>query len=92
TVRVLLNARLKDGSEEDVFIVPLSALFSNPAGESQVWILDESDMTVSSRAVETGTISDDYINITSGIESGETIVTAGVSQLMEGQTVRYYNQ
>lgn len=91
-VKVLLDGELKNGSSQDVFIVPSSAFFSNPAGETLVWVVKESDMTIHSRIVETGTMNDGYVEITSGLESGEIIAIAGVSQLMEEQTIRYYNQ
>lgn len=91
-VSVLLDGKLKNNTAQDVFIVPASAFFSNPAGETLVWVVDESDMTVHSTKVETGSLSDGYIEITSGVESGDIIAIAGVSQLMENQTIRYFNQ
>ena len=91
-VKVLLDGELKTEIPEDVFIIPASAFFSNPAGETLVWVINDSDMTVSSRKVDTSTMIDGYIEVKTGLESGEIIAIAGVSQLMEDQKIRYYNQ
>ncbi|MDC7232058.1 MAG: efflux RND transporter periplasmic adaptor subunit [Spirochaetales bacterium] len=91
-VKVVIDGKLKGGTPEDVYIIPLAALFSNPAGDTLVWVVNEQDMTVQSRKVETRTLSDGFVEVTSGLEDGEVIAIAGVSQLMEDQEIRYYNQ
>jgi multidrug efflux pump subunit AcrA (membrane-fusion protein) len=47
-------------------------------------------MTVSKRSVEVGQmVRQDYVQALSGLNSGDIIVTAGVSQLREGQKVKF---
>jgi RND family efflux transporter MFP subunit len=68
--------------------VPLTAIFSDEAQKSYVWVIDETSQTVSRREVETGELSPRGIYIRAGIEPGEWIATAGVHFLREGQQVR----
>lgn len=69
--------------------VPLSAVFSpEEAGASFVWIVDPTSHRVSRRAVELDELTASGIRVISGLEPGETIVTAGVNFLEEGQQVR----
>jgi multidrug efflux pump subunit AcrA (membrane-fusion protein) len=70
-------------------VVPVAAVFS-VAGEddSYVWVIDEASQTVSRRAVATDQITPHGIAVTSGIEPGEWVATAGVNSLREGQQVR----
>ena len=69
--------------------VPLSATFSEIDGDTTfIWIVDEASKKVARREVETGQLTNQGIEIASGVEPGEWIVTAGVRSLKEGQTVR----
>lgn len=69
--------------------LPASAI-RRDEGKTSVWVVDTSTMTVAPREV---TIAGDpsaggSINIASGIQPGERIVTAGVNSLEEGQSIR----
>ncbi|MEM7302406.1 MAG: efflux RND transporter periplasmic adaptor subunit [Pseudomonadota bacterium] len=68
--------------------VPVSALSADPDGKPFVWVVDPANNTTSQRMVETGGTSADTIELTSGIKPGELVVTAGVSALQDGMTVR----
>jgi multidrug efflux pump subunit AcrA (membrane-fusion protein) len=70
-------------------VVPVASVFS-VAGEdgSYVWVIDEASNTVARRAIETGQVTPHGIIVTSGIEVGEWVATAGVNSLREGQQVR----
>ena len=70
-------------------VVPVTAVFSvNGEDGSYVWVIDETSQTVSRRAVEIGQIVPHGISVTSGIEPGDWVATAGVHSLEEGQQVR----
>jgi multidrug efflux pump subunit AcrA (membrane-fusion protein) len=79
--------------EASGLVVPVAAVFS-VAGEdgSFVWVIDEASQTVSRRAVVTDQITPHGIAVTSGIESGEWVATAGVNSLREGQQVRIMDE
>jgi RND family efflux transporter MFP subunit len=68
-------------------IVPTSALLEDiQTGERYLWIF--SDGTVKKRQVKTGALVTEGIEIITGLEEGETVVTAGVHRIEEGQRVR----
>ena len=69
------------------FVLPTSAIVEDiRTGDRYLWIV--SDNTVSKRKIKTGALVSDGIEIVSGVEEGEVVVTAGVHQLEVGQEVR----
>ncbi|MGM0633126.1 MAG: efflux RND transporter periplasmic adaptor subunit [Pseudomonadota bacterium] len=67
--------------------VPVAALDMRQAPQMLVWVLDEEAGTVHPQDVETGTLGGDRVAIQSGLEPGDTIVTAGAHLLQEGMKV-----
>jgi RND family efflux transporter MFP subunit len=73
----------------DELVVPASAVFTLDEGtESKVWVVSRETGTVTLRTVATGGFTNNGIVITSGVEAGEWVATAGVHSLKEGQRVR----
>lgn len=67
--------------------VPAKAVFHNN-GADWVWILN-SDSTISARRVEIDkTLPGKLLTVLSGITEGETVVSAGVTSLHEGERVK----
>lgn len=65
--------------------VPLSALYQ--VGErANVWVVEAGIAAL--RPVQVGAFGDGKIRILSGLQAGETVVTAGVHKLHDGQRVR----
>ena len=82
---------------EKVLTVPQSALTYSPYGDS-VFVVDESVneagdtvLTVSNTFVVTGATRGDQVAITSGLEPGMTVVTAGQQKLRGGAQVMVDN-
>ena len=69
------------------FAVPVDAVFTDPNGDSCVWRLTNSE-TVERVKVGVGGLTGNSIEIASGVERGDKIVTAGASSLQQGQKVR----
>lgn len=69
------------------FVLPLSALHSRDS-QAKVWRVDPATGKVSAVAVQTGGLLDDAVRITSGLQAGDRIVTAGANLLVEDQSVR----
>jgi RND family efflux transporter MFP subunit len=89
TAQVRLDLSGPDGQAQSVFIVPAYAIFSDAKGKPCVWVMDHASLTVYKREVTVGKATGtDQIQVTSGIQQGETIVTTGVNQLFEGTKVR----
>ena len=65
--------------------IPLSALYQTN-GQPSVWLVTNDSVTL--RSVQTGNFGKNTVQVTSGLQPGDTIVTAGVQKLREGQKVR----
>lgn len=68
--------------------IPVTALGYAPDGSAIVFVYNPGSGEVERRPVETGAIDGDRVMISSGLQAGETIVTAGVSALSDGMPVR----
>jgi RND family efflux transporter MFP subunit len=79
-----VTARLADSDRH--LNIPAAALFQHPKGGSAVWIIINGGLV--KQAVEVGLPGDFGIEVLSGLNSGDWIVTAGVSSLTEGQLVK----
>ena len=71
--------------------VPLTAIVTD-GGQKYVWVLNRDSMIVTRRniTVEDGVGAN--LNVSSGLELGETIVAAGASTLSEGMKVRPWSK
>ena len=74
--------------EESMTVVPLSAIFGESEGnKTYVWVLNGNQ--VNRREVTVySPMGDAQAFISKGLKAGETVVTAGVTQLVEGETVK----
>ncbi len=71
--------------------VPLSAIFQQGT-QPAVWVIDRSTGVIALRPVTVARWTDDTAAISSGVEEGEMIATAGVHKLEAGQKVRPVQQ
>lgn len=78
---------LPSGTDKNLLLIPAGAVFSSD-GKTWAWILDPQGMTVAKREVKAGELTGNQITIREGLNPGDTIVTAGVHSLQEGQQVR----
>ncbi len=69
-------------------MVPASAVFSARADEGFVWRYDPAAGEVVAALVTIGAVSDQGIEVFSGLAQGDLIVGAGVDRLIEGQRVK----
>lgn len=69
--------------------VPLTAVFEK-AGKSSVWVLDANTMTVHLQPIVVAGVGADSVMVSSGLRSGQEVVTAGVHVLNPDQHVRRY--
>jgi len=67
--------------------IPATALV-RADGKSAVWIVDPSALTVSMRNIEVQAQDSNNVQVGSGLNSGDLVVTAGVQALRPGQKVR----
>lgn len=83
------QVRQPDAADQVDIIIPVTSVISREIeGSSYVWVVDESTNTVSRREVEIEALISSGLVVKTGLEVGETIATAGVHFLTEGQQVR----
>jgi membrane fusion protein, multidrug efflux system len=70
----------------DALVVPADAVLVMPSGEKVVFVIQEGKAI--RRVVKTGLESTGQIQIVSGIQPGETVVTAGNEKLKDGMEVK----
>ncbi len=66
---------------------PLSAIASEADGSPFVWVVDDAGV-VSAAMVSLGEARGTMVVIEDGLSDGDTIVSAGVSEIIEGMTIR----
>ena len=75
-----------------LFEIPLSAIFDSANGKQKyVWVINKDSNTVTREKVTIVKLTPKGARV-SGLEAGQTIVTAGVYDIKEGQQVRIYNK
>jgi len=80
----------KNNHSNDPLIIPVTAVLRRHQA-SFVWIVNPATLTVSLRNVQLLPSSRlDKVQVASGLEYGEEIVTAGVSSLIPGEKIRIY--
>lgn len=67
--------------------LPLTAIY-DPAGTPQVWRVDLATGRVTAQPVRLGAAQNDHVLVQAGLAGGETVVSAGVHMLHDGQRVR----
>jgi RND family efflux transporter MFP subunit len=71
----------------DRILVPITAVFKQPAGEQVVWVLGP-DGAVAPRPVKLGAATGGRVEVLDGLQPGDRIATAGVRFLRDGMKVR----
>lgn len=77
--------KLKQGAHSSVPTIPLTALYQT-GNQPCVWVVQDNWVTL--RVVEVGLQDNDSVQILSGLQDGEVIVTAGVHKLQEKQQIQ----
>jgi RND family efflux transporter MFP subunit len=75
-------------SRQHSMVVPLASIVTDENGETYVWRLDPESMRISRVRVVTGGLTDEGLEIRSGLEAGARILAAGVNFVTDGQRVR----
>ncbi|RVU39740.1 efflux RND transporter periplasmic adaptor subunit [Hwanghaeella grinnelliae] len=90
-VNFTFEGRGRTGYTGKAMKVPITALLPGNDQDALVFVFDPDSGTVSRRSVQTENIIDNEVLISSGLEAGEIIATAGVAFLREGQKVRLFD-
>lgn len=91
---LIATVKLNDYTSEDAVIIPEGVIQKNAAGESVVYVLkSKNDGTgiAEKRILETGKIYDDHVEVLSGLQPGELLITEGAKNISEGEEVKILN-
>jgi multidrug efflux system membrane fusion protein len=81
-----VNIRLQVNVIKDAVTVPVTALRHGANGDF-VYVLNAQDRTVSLRNVKRGQATAERVQVVSGLEGGETVITEGADRLKDGAKV-----
>jgi multidrug efflux system membrane fusion protein len=81
-----VNIRLQVNTIKDAITVPVTALRHGTNGD-YVYVLNPQTKTVALRNVKRGQANAERIQIASGLEGGETVITEGADRLKDGAKV-----
>lgn len=89
-----VRGRLGLDTGRSSIVVSRDAVLRYPDGRVTVWVVTTQDElpVVSERAVRTGFEFDGFVEITSGLSTGEIVVSRGNETLQEDQTVTILNE
>ncbi|MCM0759579.1 MULTISPECIES: efflux RND transporter periplasmic adaptor subunit [Sporomusa] len=79
------SVHLPSSGNQSITMVPLSAIYQTNTTPC-VWVIN--NYTATLRPVQIGRFGNGQVQIIDGLHPGDTIVTAGVHKLREGQTVQ----
>ncbi|HYQ71371.1 MAG TPA: efflux RND transporter periplasmic adaptor subunit [Gammaproteobacteria bacterium] len=86
------DVRLLLPTNENVVTVPQTAIMYNPYGDAVFVVTEgEAGQTVQYRTVQTGKVRDGHIEVATGLEAGERVVSAGQLKLRNGMPVSIDN-
>jgi len=86
TVSVRANLTGLTERQESV-LIPATAIGGSDSLNPQVWVVDETTMTLQARTVQLGQIQGNQIQVLDGLYGGERLVVAGIGALAEGMPV-----
>ena len=80
---------IQSNKEEQKLLIPGHAILKDSDNKSYVFVVDEVSKKVFKRDISIGKLHQNNIEITSGLNPGETIVISGVQNLNNGSLVNY---
>ena len=88
TCNIMLASEIGPFLEEKMIDVPMSAVFSeNGSNKTFVWVVDNNKVSRREVTVYTPT-GEANVLVSAGLKPDDTIVIAGVHQLVEGETIK----
>lgn len=88
TCKIKLASDVAPFLEEKLMNIPLSAVFGDSENQkTYVWVVEDNKVSRREVSVYSPT-GEENLLISKGLEPGETVVTAGVYQLTEGEAIK----
>ncbi|RUO29617.1 efflux RND transporter periplasmic adaptor subunit [Aliidiomarina soli] len=103
TATVLIDTNRMTQAQPEVVVVPASAVFAPEQqplrdGRAYVWLYQRQSAegdeigSIQLQAVQIGNMTNDGVEISSGLQAGDLVVQAGVHHLRDGQTVKPWHR
>ncbi|MEM8558243.1 MAG: efflux RND transporter periplasmic adaptor subunit [Bacteroidota bacterium] len=77
-----------DADTEGTYVMVIEPVVADSANATSVSVRSQEEAVVRRRAVETGTLRSDGVEVLQGLEAHEWVVAAGLGELADGQRVR----
>lgn len=90
-VRATVKLKGNDDDMPQVLGVPVNALVTGTDNTMSVWVFDEQTQRIKSTVVKVGPMVDGWVAVLAGLEKGQKVVSAGVTNMKEGLLVRPYS-
>jgi membrane fusion protein, multidrug efflux system len=84
---MIAEVEIKTGKKINAMAIPTEAVLRNINNENVVYVVDKAKNKAFERKVSLGQLTDNYIEILSGLSAGEIIVTAGQNKLTDGADI-----
>lgn len=88
---MVANVRASTQGNMTQVMAPLSAIAATPEGSPFVWLVDDTGK-VAAQPVALGEAQGAMVVVREGLANGDTIVSAGVSEIIDGMTIRPITQ
>ena len=89
------KVRLNDYSSENAILIPQSIISENAQGEQYAYVISDPDTdsqaVVTRSIISTGKTQSGYVEILSGITSGQQLIKEGARSVKDGQKVKILN-
>ena len=88
---LIATVKLNDYSSENAISVPESVIQKNAAGENVAFVVkagDDGKGIAEKRILEIGSSYNDYVEVLSGLEPGDILITEGAKKIREGEQVK----
>ena len=90
------KVRLNDYSSENAILIPQSIISENAEGEQYAYVISDPDAdsqaVVTRSIISTGKTQSGYVEVLSGITSGQQLIKEGARSVKDGQKVKVLNQ
>ncbi|MEM9001232.1 MAG: efflux RND transporter periplasmic adaptor subunit [Bacteroidota bacterium] len=88
-------AKINDYSNDNAILIPQSVVSENASGEQYVYLAEnmglQSKATAQKAIIETGKTQGDYVEVISGIISGNNIIVEGARSVRDKQQIKVLN-
>ncbi len=81
------ETELPEGSVEKTYTIPLTAILTEKGKERSVFVYNSQTSTVTKKAITTINVRENDVIVSGDLHDGDTIATAGVQFLSDGQKV-----